>query len=365
MDFERLASFCDGSSSGEARQDGKRKLFRSTRRYWRDVKLKTMLQLTWVSGILHKRLQKLQNQTVISKCPISLASGSAGSTRPHLVRSALRSSSHRPSRRRTRWRTLPCPSPWALWSAGISAPPPRRSWCGRRRRWPSSCQRDGRVRSDIPKQTLTRVDVDSLVLPCDLQQVVVVTDKRVEPDALVCAGDLQRRGGVSCNLESYVCSKMNQGSVWLKGSLPIKLKTSFIKSLKPTGEHKEWSTCSWWDITVLVLHRATLIFQIQRGRVLSSVVLQNDLINTSVLLGNLSERAENHWFSHGKSKDFNFAFIGKGKLSLVLCWKHIYDAKAKKHTDRWTDRRTDRRIRGRVKSKHSQAEQKPEMFQNF
>lgn len=36
-------------------------------------------------------------------------------------------------------------------------------------------------------------------MPRDLQQVVVVTDKRVEPDALVCAGDLQRRGGVSCS----------------------------------------------------------------------------------------------------------------------------------------------------------------------
>lgn len=30
-----------------------------------------------------------------------------------------------------------------------------------------------------------------------------------------------------------------------------------------------------------------------------------------------------------------------------------------------TDGRTDGRTRGRVKSKHSQAEQKPEMFQNF
>lgn len=57
--------------------------------------------------------------------------------------------------------------------------------------------------------------MDSLVLPRDLQQVVVVTDKRVEPDALVCAGDLQRSGGVSCSLdlESNVCSEVNQGSV--------------------------------------------------------------------------------------------------------------------------------------------------------
>lgn len=53
---------------------------------------------------------------------------------------------------------------------------------------------------------------NSLVVPCDLQQVVIVTDKRVEPDALICAGDLQRRGGVSCSLdpESNVHSKINQ-----------------------------------------------------------------------------------------------------------------------------------------------------------
>lgn len=56
---------------------------------------------------------------------------------------------------------------------------------------------------------------DSLVVPCDLQQVVIVTDKRVEPDALICAGDLQRRGGVCCglDLESNVCRKMNRGAV--------------------------------------------------------------------------------------------------------------------------------------------------------
>lgn len=78
---------------------------------------------------------------------------------------------------------------------------------------------------------------------------------------------------------------------WQKGSLPIKLKTSFIKSLKPRGGQKESFTCSRWEGTEATLCRTTLIFQIQRGRVLPSVILQNDLINTSVLLGNLTERA--------------------------------------------------------------------------
>lgn len=52
-------------------------------------------------------------------------------------------------------------------------------------------------------------------MPRDLQQVVVVTDKCVEPDALICAGDLQRRGGVSCglDLESNVRPNMNRDSV--------------------------------------------------------------------------------------------------------------------------------------------------------
>lgn len=35
---------------------------------------------------------------------------------------------------------------------------------------------------------------DSLVVPGDRQQVVVVADKGVEPDAFACAGDLQRSG---------------------------------------------------------------------------------------------------------------------------------------------------------------------------
>lgn len=37
--------------------------------------------------------------------------------------------------------------------------------------------------------------------------------------------------------------------------------------------------------------KLTLICQVQSGRVLSSVVLQNDLIHARILLGNLSERA--------------------------------------------------------------------------
>ena len=38
---------------------------------------------------------------------------------------------------------------------------------------------------------------DSLVVPCDLEQVVVIADEGVEADSLVCARDLRGSGGVS------------------------------------------------------------------------------------------------------------------------------------------------------------------------
>lgn len=37
-----------------------------------------------------------------------------------------------------------------------------------------------------------------LVVPCHLEQVIIVADKGVESDAFVCACDLQRGGGISC-----------------------------------------------------------------------------------------------------------------------------------------------------------------------
>lgn len=37
-----------------------------------------------------------------------------------------------------------------------------------------------------------------LVVPCDLEQVVVVADKGVESNALICASDLQWSGGIGC-----------------------------------------------------------------------------------------------------------------------------------------------------------------------
>ena len=38
--------------------------------------------------------------------------------------------------------------------------------------------------------------IDSLVVPCDLEQVIVIADEGVEADSLVCARDLQGSGGV-------------------------------------------------------------------------------------------------------------------------------------------------------------------------
>lgn len=75
-------------------------------------------------------------------------------------------------------------------------------------------------------------------MPCDLQQVVIVTDKGVEPDALIGAGDLQRRGGVCCSLdpELNVHSKVNQAT-WdlLKEGLLTDKTEHFI--------HQVFETC--------------------------------------------------------------------------------------------------------------------------
>lgn len=75
-------------------------------------------------------------------------------------------------------------------------------------------------------------------MPCDLQQVVIVTDKRVEPDALICAGDLQRRGGVRCSLDPAlnVPSKMNQATCDL-------LKEDLLTDKAEHFVHQVFETC--------------------------------------------------------------------------------------------------------------------------
>ena len=81
---------------------------------------------------------------------------------------------------------------------------------------------------------------DSLVVPCDLQQVVVVADKGVEADSHVGAGDLQGGGGVCWRRRAVRGGNTTDDKIrpimTKKLLLPITLKTSFIRSLKPSKE---------------------------------------------------------------------------------------------------------------------------------
>lgn len=107
------------------------------------------------------------------------------------------------------------------------------------------------------QQKLTQADArtrDSLVVPRDLQQVVIVTDKGVEPDALVCAGDLQRRGRVGCSLdsESHARSRTNGAAdraapyrwSWTPHSSSLWNLEEDVKSDSPAGLGRNWATQS-------------------------------------------------------------------------------------------------------------------------
>lgn len=106
--------------------------------------------------------------------------------------------------------------------------------------------------------------------------------------------------------------------------LPIKPKTSFIKSLKPRWEDmnimiqslKTGDNC----LMLCVSLWTTLICQVQCRSVLSSVILQNNLIDTGILFGNLTRkvsRSDSH-MEQNAAQEICLAFIRKGKLSLLL-----------------------------------------------
>lgn len=148
---------------------------------------------------------------------------------------------------------------------------------------------------------------------------------------------------------------MSQEPHYLFIFLPIKLKTSFIKSLKPRGEYMSLYICYSWEVTGYLcvwFCELTLIRQIQRGRVLSSVVLQNNLIHTRILLGNLTERAGAADSVIKTTPDKEYDLKSSEKASFLFCYgccrKHVYDAKSKK-----ANRQTNK---DQLKLKHSQAE---------
>lgn len=99
----------------------------------------------------------------------------------------------------------------------------------------------------------------------------------------------------------------------------MKLKTSFIKSLNPRREYILWGfICNSREVIGYLsvwLCKVTLIYQIQCGSVFSSVILQNDLIHTRILLGDLTERAgTSDSVANNTEQGIWFVFIWKGKL---------------------------------------------------
>lgn len=190
---------------------------------------------------------------------------------------------------------------------------------------------DGRVPAGETPQSAPRPERsaaarrgDSLVVPRDLQQVVVVADERVEPDALVCAGDLQRRGGVGCGLESESDARPEAD----QARRDVRVFTDEAEDFV----HQVFET---WRRTETVNHlldrdgtqSSTLILQIQLGRVLPSVVLQNHLVNAGVLLGNLTQEINTPRFRYGRCRRIIISHSSE-KASSVWCYgcsrKHIY-----------------------------------------
>lgn len=109
--------------------------------------------------------------------------------------------------------------------------------------------------------------------------------------------------------------------------LPIKLKTSFIKSLKPWREQdliiqvNTWYICCNHGVNGYLsvwLCKVTLICQIQRGSVLSSVILQNNLIHTRILLGNLTRESRNVRFSRETTPNKEYDLYSSEKASFYL-----------------------------------------------
>lgn len=85
---------------------------------------------------------------------------------------------------------------------------------------------------------------NSLVVPSDWQQVVVVADKSVKSDAFTCTGDLERSGRIGCSWKSFEIIRRCTDQIrkiyiyiYMRNIfLPMNPNTSFIRSLKPGGE---------------------------------------------------------------------------------------------------------------------------------